>query len=429
MNGNSIAIMMSGVKKQYQLGTIGGRTLQEDLQSWWAIKRGREDPNLKIGTDARVNGKYFWALNGIDLTIYRGERIGIIGANGAGKSTLLKLLSRVTAPTAGDIYIWGRVSSLLEVGTGFHRELTGRENIYMNGAILGMNRSEIDERIEDIISFSEVKEFIDTPVKRYSSGMFVRLAFAVAAHLNSEIMIMDEVLAVGDMAFQNKCLDRMQQAADNEGKTILYVSHNMATIRRLCKRCIVLDQGKILFDGNVEDAIAQYMNVGLQDNYVDIDLSKRSFVQNGYNSGLQLKRLILLDKTIPVFDYKEDLRMRIDFGTSIAIKRLVFRITLINDAGVPLGTSVTQEIWVTETGDYSVTICMPVTYIPRGVYYASIEVREMKENNKILVLDRIERGFKFEIAAQFVWNTNMWGYFQLPGSVVEKMYKIKQSYL
>ena len=266
MNENKYAIRIRGVKKQYQLGRIGGRTLQKELQSWWAKKRGKDDPNVRIGTDARLIGQTFWALNGVDLDIKQGERIGIIGANGAGKSTLPKLLSRVTAPTEGDIYIWGRVSSLLEVGTGFHGELTGRENVYMNGAILGMNKAAITEKMDDIIEFSEVGEFIDTPVKRYSSGMFVRLAFAVAAHLNSEIMIMDEVLAVGDMAFQNKCLTRMRRAADEEGKTVLYVSHNMATIRNLCDRCIDMDQGRIAYDGGVEDAIAMYMNLGLEDN-------------------------------------------------------------------------------------------------------------------------------------------------------------------
>ena len=243
---SSLAIRVEGLKKQYRLGSIGGGTLRESLQSWWAKRRGREDPNSCIGFDARLIGQKFWALNGVDLEVKRGERLGIIGANGAGKSTLLKLLSRITGPTEGQIEIWGRISSMLEVGTGFHRELTGRENIFMNGAILGMTKAEITERLDDIIAFSEAGEFIDTPVKRYSSGMFVRLAFAVAAHLNSEIMIMDEVLAVGDMAFQDKCLTRMRQAADDEGKTILYVSHNMETIRRLCDRCVVMDQGKIV---------------------------------------------------------------------------------------------------------------------------------------------------------------------------------------
>ena len=234
MGNREVAIQLSGVKKQYKLGQIGGGTLQGDIQSWWARIRGKEDPNTKIGQDQRLVGQSFMALNGIDLTVYKGEALGIIGGNGAGKSTMLKLLSRVTAPTEGTIDIYGRIASMLEVGTGFNGEMTGRENIYMNGAFLGMTKAEIDAKMEDIIEFSEVREFIDTPVKRYSSGMYVKLAFSVAAHLDSEIMIMDEVLAVGDMEFQKKCLNKLCDAAQKEGRTVLYVSHNMNTIRQLC---------------------------------------------------------------------------------------------------------------------------------------------------------------------------------------------------
>lgn len=255
-----IAIQVSHVKKMYRLGQIGGGTLQADLQSWWARVRGKEDPNTKIGEEQRSNGTSFMALNGIDLTIYQGEAVGIIGSNGAGKSTLLKLLSKVTAPTEGEIDIYGRIASMLEVGTGFNQEMTGRENVYLNGAILGMTKAEIDAKMEQIIEFSEVREFIDTPVKRYSSGMFVKLAFSVAAHLDSEIMIMDEVLAVGDMAFQKKCLTKMREAANKEGRTVLYVSHNMNTIRQLCDRCIVLNSGKVVFNGEVNEAISIYLN-------------------------------------------------------------------------------------------------------------------------------------------------------------------------
>ena len=214
MNKNrGLAIKISGVKKKYKLGQIGGGTLQADIQSWWARVRGKEDPNSIIGQEQRLVGQSFMALNGIDLTVYQGEALGIIGGNGAGKSTLLKLLSRVTAPTEGEIDIYGRIASMLEVGTGFNGEMTGRENVYMNGAILGMTKAEIDAKMEQIIDFSEVREFIDTPVKRYSSGMYVKLAFSVAAHLDSEIMIMDEVLAVGDMKFQQTCLHKMRDAA------------------------------------------------------------------------------------------------------------------------------------------------------------------------------------------------------------------------
>ena len=253
-----VAIQIQGVKKEYRLGVISGGTLQRDIQSWWARLRHKEDPNSRIGSKNYGKNEKFVALDGIDLTIYKGERLGIIGKNGAGKSTLLKLISRITSPTDGTIGINGRVSSMLEVGTGFHGELTGRENIYLNGAILGMTRAEVNSKIDKIIEFSEIEQFIDTPAKRYSSGMYVKLAFSVAAHLDSEIMIMDEVLAVGDLAFQKKCLDKMGDVSREEGRTILYVSHNMETIRRLCDRCIVLEKGKIIFDGDVEQAIELY---------------------------------------------------------------------------------------------------------------------------------------------------------------------------
>lgn len=253
------AIKITNLKKKYQLGQIGSGTLYRDLASWWARIRGKEDPNLKIGHERFGAGESFWAINGIDLTVSPGEAVGIIGKNGAGKSTLLKLLSHITTPSEGRIEINGRISSMLEVGSGFHGEMTGRENVYMNGTILGMSKAEIDQKMDDIIEFSEIGEFIDTPVKRYSSGMYVKLAFSVAAHLDSEIMIMDEVLAVGDMLFQKKCLDKMKSASQGDGRTVLYVSHNMSTIRSLCQRCIVLDEGRIIYDGDVEKAIEIYM--------------------------------------------------------------------------------------------------------------------------------------------------------------------------
>ena len=234
---SKLALRLDNVKKRYRLGVIGGGTLQGDIQSWWARIRGKEDPNTKIGTNIDTKKGSFMALDGISFDVKKGERLGIIGGNGAGKSTTLKILSRDTAPTEGAVYINGRISSMLEVGTGFHPELTGRENIYLNGAILGMSREEVDRKLDNIIDFSECRQFIDTPVKRYSSGMYVKLAFAVAAHLDSEILIMDEVLAVGDMKFQQKCLKKMQDVAENEGRTVLYVSHNMNTIRQLCDRC------------------------------------------------------------------------------------------------------------------------------------------------------------------------------------------------
>lgn len=252
-------IKAENLTKEYRLGVIGTGTLRRDLQSWYAKKRGKEDPNLRIGTKAYEKGDKFLALDGLNIEINRGERIGIIGANGAGKSTFLKLLSRVTSPTLGEIRYRGRIASMLEVGTGFSGELTGRENIYLNGAILGMSKAEVTSKRDRIIEFSECEKFIDTPVKRYSSGMFVKLAFSVAAHLDAEIMIMDEVLAVGDMKFQRKCISKMRELAENESRTILYVSHNMSTIRELCNRCIVLDHGRKIYDGDVDEAIKLYL--------------------------------------------------------------------------------------------------------------------------------------------------------------------------
>ena len=250
------------VSKEYRLGAIGGGTLRGDLQSWWARVQGKEDPNSMIGTKALTtsDGKRFLALNDVSFDVMPGETLGIIGHNGAGKSTLLKLVSRVTAPTAGTISYDGRITSMLEVGTGFHPELTGRENIFMNGAILGMTRAEVARKLDEIIDFAEIRDFVDTPVKRYSSGMYVKLAFSVAAHLDSEIMVMDEVLAVGDVNFQRKCLGKMKDVATENGRTILYVSHNMATIRQLCNRVVVLDHGQVVHDGNIDTGIRKYMD-------------------------------------------------------------------------------------------------------------------------------------------------------------------------
>ncbi len=421
MEEKGLAIKMQGVKKQYRLGVIGGSTLQAELQSWWAKKRGREDPNMRIGTNTRLIGQKFWALRGIDLTIYQGERIGIIGANGAGKSTLLKILSRVTAPTEGTIDIWGRVSSLLEVGTGFHRELTGRENIYMNGAILGMNRADIDARMDDIIEFSEVGEFIDTPVKRYSSGMFVRLAFAVAAHLNSEIMIMDEVLAVGDMAFQKKCLTRMQQAADEEGKTVLYVSHNMTTIRQLCERCIVLDQGTVIYDGDVEEAIAIYMNLGMEENPVEIDLARRSIVGKGFDTGAALTHLTILDKMTPVYKVGEDMSLRVFVRVTDKTEGAAFRITLVNDTAVPIGTSWCPAVDFEEPGEYALTMRVPLSYMHRGVFYANASLVRWGDNGGNRTIDSVERAFRFEVEGKDFWPMSGRGYMRLPDSELIEM--------
>lgn len=409
------AILISGLKKQYRLGLIGGRTLQEELQSWWAKKRGREDPNIKIGTPAELIGKKFMALDGIDLRIMQGESVGIIGANGAGKSTLLKILSRITAPTEGEIDIYGRITSMLEVGTGFHGEMTGRENIYMNGAILGMSRSEIDEQMERIIEFSEIGEFIDTPVKRYSSGMFVKLAFSVAAHLKSEIMIMDEVLAVGDMAFQHKCLDKMREAAELEGRTVLYVSHNMNTIRRLCKRCIVLEKGKIIYDGEVEHAIALYMDRSIGEEQVDLDLNLCSHARPKEESPLWMEHLRLPDKLTAVYEKGEKLDLELLVRKREPVEKARLRLTLRTDTDAGLGTGWSKDFMLDPEKElYRLHFSMPLDWIAKGIFYLSIGLYERDELGRAQLLDHITRAFKIEITGSPVWYTNTYGNIVFP---------------
>jgi lipopolysaccharide transport system ATP-binding protein len=257
-------ISVENVSKSYRVGAIGGGTLQEDLSRWWARILKKPDPTLKIGREylGRHTGTEFWALKDVSFEVKEGDVLGIVGRNGAGKSTLLKILSRVTGPTAGLVKRKGRIASLLEVGTGFHPELTGRENVFLNGAILGMTKIEIHSKFDEIVAFSEVEEFIDTPVKRYSSGMYVRLAFAVAAHLEPEILVLDEVLAVGDTQFQKKCFGKMGEVS-REGRTILFVSHNLDAVRNLCRSALILRDGQLVFSGTVEKAIQHYLDSGI----------------------------------------------------------------------------------------------------------------------------------------------------------------------
>lgn len=261
---NNYAIKVEQLSKAYQIGEIGTGTISRDLERWWAKVRGKEDPFLRVGeaNDRSIKGtsNIVWSLKDIEFEIEQGDAVGIIGRNGAGKSTLLKVLSRVTSPTSGKITGRGRIASLLEVGTGFHPELTGRENIYLNGAILGMRKHEIKKHFDEIVDFAGIERYIDTPVKRYSSGMYVRLAFAVAAHLESEILIVDEVLAVGDAEFQKKCLGKMDEVSKGEGRTVLFVSHNMASIKSLCNKGMLLKNGQLNYQGTTNIAIEKYLN-------------------------------------------------------------------------------------------------------------------------------------------------------------------------
>ena len=267
---SNTVIEFNNVGKQYILGTIGTGTLSQDLNRWWANIRGKEDPYLKIGeaNDRTQKGdsRFVWALRDINFKVDQGDVVGIVGKNGAGKSTLLKILSRVTSPTTGDIKIRGRIASLLEVGTGFHPEMTGRENIFMNGSIMGMTKAEIKSKFDEIVDFAGVAKYVDTPVKRYSSGMMVRLGFAIAAHLEPEILVVDEVLAVGDAEFQKKAIGKMQDVSKGQGRTVLFVSHNMAAVRSLCTRGIMLKNGMIDFIGSIPNTLDHYLKCddGLQ---------------------------------------------------------------------------------------------------------------------------------------------------------------------
>lgn len=307
---NSISIR--NLSKTYRLGVIGYGTLYRDLQSWFARIKGREDPNSLLGFSGR--NSVISAVSNLNLDIKKGEILGVIGANGAGKSTLLKLLSRITSPTIGEIGINGRLFSLLEVGTGFHPELTGRENIYLNASIYGLSRKEIENKIDEIINFSGVKNFIDTPVKRYSSGMHVRLGFAVAANLDPDILVVDEVLAVGDAYFQKKALKRMQDLKEEEKeRTIIFVSHNLQSIERLCTRAILLSKGKLVYDGKPTDAIREYLS--FQKNEV------KSFVNfEAIDERKNLKDEKKLLKSISIFDINDKPQTVFNIGETIKIK-------------------------------------------------------------------------------------------------------------
>jgi lipopolysaccharide transport system ATP-binding protein len=418
-----VAIQISGVKKMYRLGQIGGGTLTADLQSWWARIRGKEDPNVRIGTDQRLFGKTFMALNGIDLTVYKGEALGIIGGNGAGKSTMLKLLSRVTAPTEGTIDLYGRIASMLEVGTGFNGEMTGRENIYMNGAILGMTKAEIDAKMEDIIEFSEVREFIDTPVKRYSSGMYVKLAFSVAAHLDSEIMIMDEVLAVGDMAFQKKCLDKMRDAAKKEGRTVLYVSHNMNTIRQLCDRCVVLNQGKVIYLGDVEEAIGVYMgNTAEASPYVDLT-DKARWVETA--PGLKLKSIEILDRDSWVLPTGEKLRFRICVKADRDISGAGYRHGIYNTDERPITLMCAPNCIHCKSGEeQEIVLEADISQLVPGQYFLTTVLYESNQYGGFTFLDQVGRAINFRVNTvmgfndNMYWNQHNWGHVKLPDLTV-----------
>jgi len=341
----STVIKIENLYKEYRLGVIGHGTLYRDLQSLWAKTRGKPDPNSLLGIADPHDGKdRILALNDINLDVQDGEVLGIIGANGAGKSTLLKILSKVTAPTSGTIKYKGRVASLLEVGTGFHTELTGRENIYLNGAINGMNRQEVSKKLDQITEFAGVGKYLDTPVKRYSSGMHVRLGFAVAAHLDPDILVVDEVLAVGDMEFQKKAIGKMQSVSSEKGRTVLFVSHNMDSIKKLCDKCILIGEGVIIANGNTNDVISQYIS-GL---ILDIKPEK---IWNGPSKTnkpknvvpgkelIQIKRLSLQNKfgiTPKTFSVTEEIIIELECTIFRNEKQVNIGLQVFNERGIEI---------------------------------------------------------------------------------------------
>ncbi len=384
---NDLILKVENVSKRYKLGAIGYGTLMADFQSFWAKIRKKEDPNTKIG--ANTKNEIFYALNDVNLEVNKGEAVGIIGRNGAGKSTLLKLLCQVTAPTNGNIYLNGRVASMLEVGTGFHPELTGRENIYLNGAILGMKKAEIDEKIEDIIDFSEVRQFIDTPVKRYSSGMYVKLAFAVAAHLDNEIVIMDEVLAVGDIAFQEKCIKKMKSLANEENRTILYVSHNMNTIRQLCDRCIVLDNGNKIFDGDVDEAVNIYLGNNHLENSIDISTIKRP---NGITNNVKIEKIDFIERSSNL------LKISVDWKANELLKDVSFKFIVRNSSDIGVGFAYSKPLNAVKGENYHTDLEFDLMPLMRDKYYISIGIIQINSNGGELIHDHITRAITFEIA-------------------------------
>ena len=383
---NELAIKVDYVSKEYRLGAIGGATLKSEIQSKIAKIRHQEDPNLKIGQKAYNKNEKFLALNNLSFEVKKGETIGIIGHNGAGKSTILKLICRVTAPTKGNIFMNGRLTSMLEVGTGFHPELTGRENVYLNGAILGMTKAEISKKFDEIVEFSEVGQFIDTPVKRYSSGMKVKLAFAVASHLDSEIMIMDEVLAVGDVNFQNKCIDRMKKVAEEEGRTILYVSHNMATVKSLCDRCIVLSHGTKIFEGPTDEAISVYMENEKLDNTTFFDTSDAKRHRK-CNLRHTLQSLEMLNVKTCQVEYGEKFSFRMVWKSENDNERLMFKMVINGIDTTPVGVIFGEELQH-KVGINDAEYIFDTSYLVPGHYTVDMILYDEDQAGNVMFYDR-----------------------------------------
>lgn len=389
-------ISVESVTKSYRLGVINHSTLRGEIQAWWSRKRGFADPNLKVGKSPVANGTAFNALDDVSFDVRAGETVGFIGKNGAGKSTLLKILSRVAAPNKGRVRIRGHVSSLLEVGTGFHPELTGRENVYLNGAILGMTKNEIRRKFDEIVAFAEIGEFVDTPVKRYSSGMYVRLAFAVAAHLEPEILIVDEVLAVGDYEFQRKCLGKMKDVR-TEGRTVLFVSHNMTAINSLCARSILLEKGKIVADGPSGDVTRTYLGMSsmrTQSHWrfaEPPDGNKRAYVREAF----------ILDansESREAYELTQDFQIGLRYRLTEPLRGLTVGLQIISEENNETLISLTDSeldisrLETREAGDYVAYVRVPARILNTGTYSLRIGLSKARQE----IFDVVE-GLNFRI--------------------------------
>lgn len=394
MNKN-IAIKVEHLSKVYQLGQIGTGTISRDLERWYARMRGKEDPFLRIGEsnqqNTRSESNLVWSLRDINFEIEQGDAVGIIGRNGAGKSTLLKILSKVTAPTTGKISGKGRIASLLEVGTGFHPELSGRENIFLNGAILGMRKKEIQHKLDEIVDFAGIERYLDTPVKRYSSGMYVRLAFAVAAHLESEILIIDEVLAVGDAEFQKKCLGKMGEVSEGEGRTVLFVSHNMKSIEKLCNKGLLIENGKMVYSGDIKKAIERYSTIDTKANYTYNIPRLANFAATGaFLNSITVEDLFgNIQNEIQI---GQSFQVTVSFTITKSIADFVIAVGIIDSFDVQIQTSWSLPSDLSQ-GKYKATFKQDLLILSTGIYYLNVGLS--KENN---VIQYLEREISFEIS-------------------------------
>lgn len=399
---SDLAIEFDHVGKLYRLKSVGSGTLSHDLNRWWQMKvLGHEDPFLKVGevNDRAHKGTsdYVWALKDINFNVKQGEVVGIIGKNGAGKSTLLKLLSRVTGPTVGEIRTRGRIASLLEVGTGFHPEMTGRENIYMNGAIMGMTKVEIGRKLDEIVDFAGVERYLDTPVKRYSSGMTVRLGFAVAAFLEPEILVVDEVLAVGDAEFQKKAIGRMQDVSRGEGRTVLFVSHNMAAVRSLCQRGIVLDKGEMVFDGTAEESVNYYTETNIQ--HLRSHSSEKELVRRGNPSNdIRIVDVKILND-IECVSSSEPLVFEIAFiRFTQRIKHCQIGVLAINESDNLIWACYSPTIALPDKGEsFKAQLTIPNHHTPKGRYNININISRYNYSSAIQNYDIVRGAVSFDV--------------------------------